>query len=155
MRRQDEAEFQMKIRQQLREDEGDEARPYQDARGIWTVGVGHNLQSGPLSERVRDMILTDDIEAARADVDRLGPWVAGLDVVRYGTLVQLRFNMGAGTLTRKNPRMLAALASGDFEAAATELLDGPWRESVGPVRARRLAEQLRTGAWQARERGNA
>ena len=148
-RRVDEADMLLNLKRQLREMEGDKALAYRDSKGIWTVGVGHNLETVPLSSPVRDMILSDDIAAARSDVDRLGGWVDALDSVRYATLVNLRFNMGATTLTRKNPKMLAALARGDYDTAAAELLAGPWKDQVGPRRARILSEQLRTGAWQS------
>lgn len=148
-RRIDEAEVLLNLRRQLREQEGDKSLAYRDSKGVWTIGVGHNLETVPLSYAVRDMILSDDIEAARADIDRLGAWVVELDSVRYATLVNLRFNMGHSTLTKKNPKVLAALARGDFEAAADELLSGPWKDQVGPTRSRVLSEQLRTGIWQS------
>jgi lysozyme len=37
-------------------DEGSESMPYQDTNGIWTVGIGHNLEANPLSVLVTDSI---------------------------------------------------------------------------------------------------
>ncbi len=38
-------------------DEGCESLPYPDSRGIWTVGVGHNLEANPLPQSLVDAIV--------------------------------------------------------------------------------------------------
>jgi len=40
--------------------------------------------------------------------------------------------------------MIAALARGDYKAAADEMVDSAWYRQVG-TRARRLVEMMRTG----------
>lgn len=37
-------------------DEGRRAQPYQDSLGIWSVGVGHNLEANPIPSAIVNMI---------------------------------------------------------------------------------------------------
>lgn len=143
--------------------------PYEDSRGILTIGWGHNCEADPvlrdkLAERAKtegevtitqaaaDRLFENDLAIAEDAVALHLPWAENLDQVRQATLVELAFNMGIGSpggegLRGKNPKMLAACQRGDWAAAKTELLDGPYRSQVGE-RADRLAHQLLTGSWE-------
>jgi lysozyme len=119
--------------------EGRREMPYQDSRGFWTVGYGHNLTTGPLSEAAISQILADDILAAETACLALPVW-SSLSEGRQAALVELTFNQGIGWVG-KNPKMYAALLGGDYATAARELLDGPYAAQVG-ARAARIAGQI-------------
>jgi len=65
--------------------------------------------------------------------------------VRQAVLVDMAFNLGRAGLASFQ-KMRAALALGDFERAAAEMLDSLWARQVGR-RARELAEMMQTGQW--------
>ena len=66
------------------------------------------------------------------------------DDVRQDVIVQMAFQMGvSGVLAFR--RAAAALQARDWEGAASAILDSAWARRQTPHRARRLAEQLRTG----------
>lgn len=136
----------MTIFEQLERDEGRRNRAYQDSRGIWTLGVGHNLESTPVSNAVIDMILRDDVAAKATELEQRLPWVRSLSEPRYGALLNMAFNLGVNGLLGFR-RMLAAMQAGLWEDAAREMLDSTYARQVG-ARAERLAEQLRTDRWQ-------
>lgn len=62
-----------------------------------------------------------------------------LDEVRQSAVVELAF---VGMLFT-NPKLVACLRRGDYEEAAVEVLDGPWKDQ----RATIVAHQIATGEW--------
>ena len=114
--------------------------------GNLTIGVGHNLTSRPLSDRVIDALLDDDVDEADTDLATFF-WFRRLNDARRAALIDLRFNVGA-TRFRGFKRMLAALEAGDFVTAAKEMLDSEWARQVGK-RAIEDADLLRSGNWAA------
>src|SRR5262249_36494587 len=79
---------------QLERDEVPRNRAYQYSRGIWTVGVGHNLEARPLSDHAIDVIRDDDIRDVERELVTALPWVTNLDPVRYVVLLNMAFNLG-------------------------------------------------------------
>lgn len=136
----------MTLREQLLRDEGVVLLPYTDSVGKLTIGVGRNLDDVGISRHEAEVLLDNDINRATAAVMERLPWAAALGEVRFAVLVNMTFNMGIGGLVGKNPKALAACERGDYDEAAREMLDGPWKDQVGP-RAHRLADQMRTGEW--------
>ena len=137
----------MTLRDQLLRDEGGHRlKGYQDSEGRWTIGVGHCVETRPISRRASDLIFEDDVADTVAEVRRVLPWAEALGEVRFAVLVGMAYNIGTHGLLDKNPKMLAACRAGDFALAAAEMLDGPWKDQVGP-RAHRLSEQMKTGTW--------
>lgn len=134
----------MDIYDQLRRDEGVRHDLYKDSLGNWTFGVGFTF---PLDDAEIDFILHNRVELATDDVEnnicRLTP-TAG--PIRFGVLVNMCYNMGIKRLLGFT-KFIAAYKAGNWNAAATEMLASTWAKQVGP-RATRLAEQMRTGAWQ-------
>ena len=134
----------MTIVEQLKRDEGRRVKPYQDSRGIWTVGYGHNLTTGALSEAAITQILTDDILEAETSC-LIFPFWYGLSDARKGVLLNMTFNLGfAGLLGFR--KFLDAVRAGQWEQAATEMLDSDWARQVG-ARADRLARQMVHDVW--------
>jgi lysozyme len=87
---------------------------------------------------------------AYQDLPRNWPafWLGGGDKMdaRRGVLVNMAYNLGVtGLLSFK--KMLSAYKKGAFVEAAQHMLDSKWAKQVGD-RAKRLAEQMRSGEWQ-------
>lgn len=134
----------MTIVEQLKRDEGCRAVPYKDSRGIWTVGYGHNLTVGGLSSAAMEQILRDDLFNVETEL-LVFPVYHRLSKPRQGVLLNMGFNLGVAGLAGFR-QMFEALEVGDYDAAATHMLDSQWAKQVG-TRATRLATQMRTDVW--------
>jgi lysozyme len=128
---------------QLILDEGLRLKPYTDSKGQITIGVGHNLSAHGISRELAMQWLTEDIAAAETAVERAWSWAARLDPVRRNVLVNMAFNMGITKLATFH-RFLDALQRGNYQTAATEMMDSAWADQVGR-RATRLATEMLTG----------
>ncbi len=102
--------------------EGLRLTAYMDQRGVWTVGYGH---TGPgvhagltISEAEAEAFLAGDIAGAVAAVNRLV--TAEISQNQFDALVDFAFNLGAATLARST--LLRCVNSGDFAAAAKQIL---------------------------------
>ena len=63
-------------------DEGVVLSLYRCPAGFQTIGVGHNLDAKPISERAALVILEDDIADVIADLDLRLPWWRSLNEAR-------------------------------------------------------------------------
>lgn len=134
---------------QLRRDEGEVLSAYQDSLGYWTIGVGRLIdkrKGGGLSVEESAYLLNNDIDKRVAELRSRLPWTQKLDNVRFGALVNMSFQLGVdGLLGFKNT--LALIEEGKYTFAADNMLKSKWAEQT-PARAKRLADQMRTGVWQ-------
>lgn len=131
------------LQKQLVLHEGCRLKPYRCTGGKLTIGIGRNLDDAGISRDEAMLLLRNDMARAIGAVRTELPWVDKLDDVRQRVLVDMAFNLGIdGLLAFKNT--LAAVASGDYDRAATEMLNSRWAGQVGE-RARRLARMMRTG----------
>ena len=134
--------------EQLRLHEGERRKPYRDTVGKLTVGIGRNLDDKGLRRDEIEYLLANDIADSRADLDRYLPWWRGLDPVRQRVLIDMVFNMGAGSpkggglLSFVNT--LSEIRRGNYGIAADMMLASKWSAQVGR-RAVRLATMMRTG----------
>lgn len=136
----------MNLQEQITRDEGGmRLKAYQDSRGIWTIGVGHNLEAKAIPRAAAEFIFETDLADAEHEVKELLPWTVDLDAVRYAVVVNMAFNLGMAGLLQFR-RALAAMERGDWADAAKEMLDSLWATQVGG-RALRLAQQMETGLW--------
>uniref|UniRef100_A0A7V2F643 Lysozyme n=1 Tax=Rhodothermus marinus TaxID=29549 RepID=A0A7V2F643_RHOMR len=134
-----------RLRRMLIVHEGLRLKPYRDAVGKLTIGYGRNLEDVGISLEEAELMLEHDLDRAIQAAKEVVPGFDVLDEVRQAVLVNMAFNIGrAGLASFK--RMRAALALGDFERAASEMLDSLWARQVGR-RAQELAEMMRTGQW--------
>lgn len=136
--------------QQVKRDEGLRLKAYWDPIGkVWTVGYGHtgpDVTEGTVWTLAQaEAALAEDLNTAADEVDRAFPWAESMGVVRWSVLVNMAFNMGLERLAEFH-MMLAAAQAGDFEEAATQMLNSLWASQVGD-RATQLAQQMRTGEW--------
>ena len=120
-----------------------EYRVYEDTQGILTIGVGRNLEDRGLSEDEVDYLLNNDIKICVEELKRSFDWYDDLDDIRKRVLVDMMFNLGMPRL-KGFVKMLEAIESGAWGAAAEEMLDSTWARQVGS-RADRLSEMMETG----------
>src|SRR5258707_14497432 len=124
----------MDIFEQLRRDEDEKLFAYQDSKGFWTIGVGICIDS-----RVRGAGITKEESAYlfQHRVERMTqmlssnlPYFNALDPTRQAVLTNMAFNLGFDGLEGV-PKMLQAVAQGDWNAAADEMRDSLWAKHEG------------------------
>lgn len=120
-------------------------------KGSLSAGVGLNLDAG-LSDEEIDYLLASRVERAHSDCLRTFPWFRDLDSVRQAALVNLCFNLGLHRLLGFE-RMIAAMARGDYDAAAREVLDSEAARKA-PGRYAELAGMVRSGEWRRAQESN-
>jgi lysozyme len=137
-----------KLIKQLRRDEGEVLHAYKDNLGYWTIGIGRLIdkrKGGGITKEEAAYLLNNDIDRKEKELLARLPWAANLDEARFAALLNMAFQMGVdGLLGFKNT--LAMIREGDYEAAATGMLNSLWAKQT-PERAKRVAEQMRTGEW--------
>lgn len=142
---------------QIARDEGLRLQVYDDATGKPiqpgarvvgkpTIGYGCLLCApGGITKDEALALLNARVAKARELASTI-PVYAGLDAVRQGVLVQMVYQMGlAGVLGFR--ATLAALAAGNWQAAAADMRASHWAQQT-PVRANRLADVMETGIVQ-------
>ena len=137
------------LTKQLRRDEGEVLSAYTDHLGYLTIGVGRLIdkrKGGGITAEESAYLLSNDIDKRQAELLRRAPWMAQLDPVRLGVMLNMAFQMGVdGLLGFKNT--LAMVKAGDYAGAAAGMLHSKWATQT-PARARRLSAQMRSGVWQ-------
>ena len=135
---------------QLRRDEGTKETAYKDSIGFLTIGVGRLIDSRKPGAGLRpdeiDYLLKNDIsDRVQAITKALPMLFPKLDEARKGVLLNMAFQLGtAGLLGFKST--LALVAAGKYAEAAEQMLKSKWATQT-PARAKRLAEQMKTGEW--------
>lgn len=134
---------------QIKADEGCVLHAYKDHLGYTTVGYGRLLdkrRGGGISQSEANMLLENDIDNKLSVLRDKYPHFDKLDDARKGVLLNMAFQMGVGGLMGFR-NTLAKIEAGDYEGAASNMLKSKWAKQT-PNRARRMAEQMRTGQWQ-------
>ena len=126
----------------IRKHEGKRNRAYQDSKGIWTIGIGHNLESNPISDEAIEQILKDDITDVEQWLNTL-QWFYDLDNVRQAVIIDMTFNLGRRGLMGYH-RMIKALKEKNYLHAASEILDSKAGRNL-KSRYGELAEIMRKG----------
>ena len=137
-----------KLIEMLKRHEGVESHAYKCSENKITIGVGRNVdKSGGLglSDDEVDYLLQNDIDRVSGELDSEYEWFAGLDDVRQDAMIDISFNLGQ-TRLRAFKNALAAMAKGDWRAAADEFMDSRWSGQVGN-RAKELTDMIRTGSY--------
>lgn len=126
--------------------EGLSLTAYRCPTGHLTIGYGHNLDTTPIGIQAAETILLEDLQRAYAEARVVcQEFWPELNEVRKAALTDMVFNLGrAGLLGFKG--MLAALAVGDYAAAAKHARNSRWARQVGQ-RAEAVAGMIETGAW--------
>lgn len=133
--------------------EGRVPHAYADSLGFLTIGVGHLIdkrKGGRLPEQIIDALLDYDIIEHRALLRSAQPWVSQLDQVRQAALDDMTFNLGIEPFDHDGfkdwPMFINQVQTGQYAAAAANMLSTTWATQVGP-RATRLAGMMKTGQW--------
>ena len=142
------------LKSELTEDEGLRSYPYKDTEGIWTGGIGHNLEAHRASwqdiaswlkvgipEIVINQWFDQDIGAAIevtqaifGDIDALPDPVAR-------TLVNMAFDLMWEL--RDWHHLIAAVKAQDWQAAAASIMSSKFA-AQGPNRCKRLAARIQS-----------
>lgn len=137
------------LSKQLRRDEGEKAQAYQDHLGFWTIGVGRLIDSRKLGAGLRpeeiQYLLNNDINDRIKALTAALPWFKNLDDARQGVLINMAFQLGTAGLL-KFVTTLDLVKKGNYAGAAEAMQKSLWASQT-PERAKRLAEQMRTGEW--------
>ena len=144
-----------KLEAQLAIDEGKRLTAYLDTVGVLTVGIGHNCAADPvpgvlkagdsIDDETCSELFREDIQESIDQLDKHLPWWSNLDDVRQNVLANMVFNLGIhGLLQFRNT--LKFIECHSYEMAADGMLASLWARQVGD-RAKRLAEQMRSGDW--------
>lgn len=139
-------EIRRAFQHQLVRHEGLKLSAYQDSLGYWTIGVGRLIDArrgGTISEEEAFYLLEHDIDTVVRECYTAFPWFEGLDEIRQRVIADMAFNLGISGL-KKFTRTLAAIAQGDYDLAASRMLQSLWSKQVGR-RAIRLAKMMETG----------
>lgn len=137
--------FWTQLEAELVRDEGDREFPYQDAKGQWTIGIGHDLSANGISPAVRDLLFKEDVDRALNDALTFS-WFIGLNDVRQRVVLNMLFNLGR-TKFMGFVHMLAAIERQDYLEASRQMLMSDWAGEVHD-RATRLAAHMETGCDQ-------
>lgn len=114
-------------------EEGEKLKAYQDAVGIWTIGVGHTgfVDGTPV---VKGLTITQakSRDILRKDLNRFEKAIndgvkVSLSQHQFDALVSLAFNIGEGAFLRST--LLKKLNVSDFKGAAEQFL--AWKNAGG------------------------
>jgi lysozyme len=133
----------------IKREEGFSAKPYADSRDTVAIGWGRNLTLRGISEDEAELMLRNDLEAARRTVVTMFGSVAlsRMGEARVAVLMSMAHQLGAAGLAGFR-KMREALRVGDWSGAAAEALDSRWALQT-PERARRVAAVLERGVLEA------
>lgn len=151
-----------KLEDELTRDEGKRLKAYKDTKGLWSIGIGRNLDgvgTAPLTRAKSDVIANGinevecdqlfdfDINRTEHDLDQAIPWWRKLDPVRQRVMLNMCFNMGIGNTQHgllSFVNTLGMISRGEYPQAADNMLNSKWAREVG-MRAQRLADMMRNG----------
>lgn len=144
------------LRDRLIKEEGLRLFPYKDSKGIWTVGIGHNIEADPMMfpnlEILKNRgitkeeaygLLDKDIQEASNNLYNALPWISDLDWPRKSVLIDMSFNMGIKTLLTFKAT-LEHIKNKEYQEAANHIKNTPYYKQVGK-RADNLIRILITG----------
>ena len=142
----------VKLKAELIEDEGRKVRPYKDTKGIWTGGIGHNLEAHRASwldttawlqagipDRVIDEWYDEDSQTAKLICQRVFPIFEALSDNRQRALVNMAFVLGNELYDWHHLR--DAIAAKDWPQAAKSITDSYFAHQA-PDRCSRLAARM-------------
>lgn len=132
-----------KIRSLLLAEESYRQFPYVDTTSHLTIGIGRNLTSRGISMPEALFLLENDISYF---TDKLREYIRefdSLDENRQCVLISMCFNLGVQGFLNFT-KMIAAIDDGNFDLAASEMLQSTWASQV-PGRVHALSSIIRTG----------
>lgn len=137
------------LTEQLIAEEGEVLHAYKDHLGYLTIGVGRLIdpaKGGGISKDESRYLLSNDIDDRIKKLTALLPFFKDLNEARQGALLNMAFQMGTDGLMNFK-LTLTSISKGLYDEAASRMLQSKWATQT-PARAKRVAEQIRTGEWQ-------
>jgi lysozyme len=131
----------MDLKSLLIKHEGIKLKAYQDTKGIWTIGVGRNLQDVGLTKDEALYLLDNDIKRIVNDCLQEFPWFSELSENRQYAIIDIVFNCGLAGF-KQFKRCIAAIERDDWASAAMEIMDS----ALAPQRAADLAMMMKGAA---------
>lgn len=128
------------LKAKLIEDEGLRLKLYRCTGGKLTIGVGHNIESRGISEKIAMAILEEDMDEAIEGASSLVGNYDALSDARKVVLCSMVFQMGLKSM-RKWKHTLAAIERGDWKMAAYNMSLSLWAKQT-PERAERLIKMM-------------
>jgi lysozyme len=120
-------------------EEGFKSKPYEDTRGVLTIGYGTNIEQGITRDMAKAM-LEVDLKAKIEELTEAKPFIADLPSKQQRVIFNMCYQLGVrGLLNFK--KMWEALEGGDYGRASIEMIDSKWHKQT-PNRAERLAEMM-------------
>jgi len=129
-----------KLRQMLIRHEGLKLEPYVDTEGYPTIGVGHKIRNITRKEAME--LLDNDMEEVILQAETFS-WFSRMNSTRQDVVLNMIFNLGFGGF-KKFKRMIRALETRNYPAAALEMRDSKWARQVGK-RAIELSQMMIDG----------
>lgn len=145
------------IKHILIDDEGLRQFPYLDCcgkewrkcvckeKGYLTIGVGRNLDTVGISDNEAMELEMNDIKKLTDSIERSFPWFEKLKTARRIVVLSMVFNLGLAGF-KEFKKVIKNIESGNFRAAAKEMLYSKWASQV-QGRATRLASIMESGQF--------
>jgi GH24 family phage-related lysozyme (muramidase)/LysM repeat protein len=139
------------IMNMVKDHEGVKNKPYQDTKGLWTVGVGHLIGDGKTlpSEWKRTFsdaeimnLFKKDYQHHKQAAEKI-PGFSNLNMNGQAALIDLTFNMGP-IWWKAWPNFTKAMQAGNIDQAANALKNSAWYSQVGR-RAPKIVSLLQSG----------
>lgn len=133
----------------LRRDEGERLTVYQDTLGVWTLGVGRNVDGahgGGITKVESAYLLQNDITTKTAELEKRAPWIWQMSEPRIGVFLNMAFQLGVEGLMKFNQTLRLA-EQGEYFECSRQMLKSLWAQQT-PERALRMSKQMAKGEWQ-------
>jgi len=121
--------------------QGDRFLPYQDTKGLWTIGYGRCLSKKGINPTEAMMLFSQDIADAMADARSVCSCYDQLSEPRRMVLVSMAYNLGRGKLSGF-ALFLDALHRGDYTEAAHQIRNSRAALQDAPTRYAQLADMM-------------
>jgi lysozyme len=132
------------IQDMIRKHEGLRLTPYYCPAGQRTIGYGWNIDAhelpsdiasclrinGAITQDMADRLLNISITVATEDCKAIYPGFEKFSDARRDALVDFVFNVGSSVALRFK-KMRAAIAAGEWDSAADEMIFSDWFKQVG------------------------
>jgi lysozyme len=140
-----------KLEDMLIDHEGLKLKPYKDTVGIWTCGVGHNMQEDDKMDTETPWTMEKVMTTLKTDIEKIQKelkqfdWFKKLDSVRQDVITDMAFNLGLPRFLGFQ-NLIAALKKKDYKKASAEMLQSKWAQQV-KRRAYTLSQMMLTGEY--------
>lgn len=143
-------EFIKRAEVMLISEEGKRFIPYRDSLGVWTLGVGKNLVSNPITDdEVMAWLKKDITRSLESCYNIFGQeFFATIDEPRQHAILNMVFQLGEKGFGEFY-QTIQAIKAKNWKLAASEAFNSRWAKQT-PNRALRVTELLRTGNYPSR-----